>query len=166
MLQSVLLILLIIGGFWVAANIRRKSPDERRRLIWRCAVTVLVLLLLLLVATGRMHWLFALIGALLPFIRPLLGIGVQLLPLWLRRKHSQTHQQSSAAPPPVMDVQEALDILGLKGNIASGDITSTMINDAHRRLIQKMHPDRGGSDYLAAKINRARDLLLTMVKKT
>ncbi|WP_417318502.1 hypothetical protein [Emcibacter sp.] len=55
----------------------------------------------------------------------------------------------------VMDREEALDVLGLRGNP-----TVTEIKDAHHKLIRKIHPDQGGSDYLAMKINDARDVLL------
>lgn len=50
---------------------------------------------------------------------------------------------------------EALQILGLSGNPSREDIIT-----AHRRLINKLHPDRGGSDFLAARVNQARDILL------
>jgi DnaJ-class molecular chaperone len=53
-----------------------------------------------------------------------------------------------------MSASQALDILGLKE-----DATKEEIVQAHRRMMQKVHPDRGGSTYLATKINAAKDLL-------
>jgi len=54
-----------------------------------------------------------------------------------------------------MDVSQALQILGL-AEVAS----KQEVLDAHRKLMQKLHPDRGGSNFLAAQVNRAKDVLL------
>ena len=59
------------------------------------------------------------------------------------------------APSADVTVEEAWAILGL----APG-ADSEAIKAAHHRLMKQMHPDHGGSDYLATKINRARDVLL------
>lgn len=68
--------------------------------------------------------------------------------------------RNAKRPPPVgartdMSRDEALAVLGLAEG-ATGD----EIKAAHRRLIQRMHPDVGGSADLAARINRAKDVLL------
>jgi DnaJ-class molecular chaperone len=52
-------------------------------------------------------------------------------------------------------VEEAYAILGLA---PGADVEA--IRAAHRRLMKQLHPDHGGTDYLATKINRARDVLL------
>lgn len=85
-----------------------------------------------------------------------------LLEAYLDRAHGDTWRDAASdtgarAPGPDagMTRDEALAILGLRP-----DATSEEIRDAHRRLMQRFHPDRGGSDYLAAKINEAKRLLL------
>jgi DnaJ domain len=54
-----------------------------------------------------------------------------------------------------MTPEEAYAILGLNAGA-----TADEVKEAHHRLMVKLHPDHGGSDYLAAQINRARDILL------
>ena len=67
---------------------------------------------------------------------------------------------AAGAPPPrrqgsSMTRAEAYEVLGLK---AGADPET--IHAAHRRLMRMAHPDTGGSDWLASRINQARDVLL------
>lgn len=86
--------------------------------------------------------------------------ATKLLNVYLAKYHGARfgggeHQQAASNNSSDMSDQEALDILGLTAGAGRDDIVK-----AHRALIGKMHPDKGGSTYLATKINAARDHLL------
>jgi DnaJ homolog subfamily C member 19 len=64
------------------------------------------------------------------------------------------------AAPPGLSPSDARAILGVEARA-----TPAEIRDAHRRLIERNHPDRGGTAALAARINAARDVLLRETPK-
>jgi hypothetical protein len=247
-------ILLVVGAiglvywYWVQG-----MPPAKRRITHRNALLfALGGVLVLLAATGRTHWLFGLLGGLLPFAQriamallqakamqwlagamsgparqagqqsevatgmmrmsldhasgrldgevlrgdfagrrlsempfdDLLALlaelraadpqGAALLESFLEREHAtawsaSSRQEGEQPSPPSIEQEgeqpsppsiefseaEARQILGVD---AGADADA--IRAAHRRLIQRLHPDRGGSPYLAAQINRAKELLL------
>lgn len=88
--------------------------------------------------------------------------GARLLEAYLDRVHPEWRddlagdaRQQPTASSGDMTVEEAYAILGL----APG-ADAAAIKAAHHRLMMQLHPDHGGTDYLATKINRARDVLL------
>lgn len=233
--------LVLLGLFFAGRWFVRSPTPSVSRLLRRGAVVLGLLALLALAASGRLHWVIALAGALLAaLIRllPVLRYAPVLHQLWRRMRSGapstpagdtstvQTrfvrlsldhasgqmrgeilegvftgkglHELSRAqlidlfkeyqladrdsanllaafldraygpgwrngtnarpkgwSDPGRMTREEAYRVLGLQPGASDSDITA-----AHRRLMQKLHPDRGGSDYLAAEINQAKNLLL------
>ncbi|MBV1951016.1 MAG: aconitate hydratase [Cycloclasticus sp.] len=128
----------------VAANIRKT--------LW----LLLGLGLIFLAISGRLNIIFAFIGSAIPFIARQLPNILRILGV------AKTVKQASARPdnkPNIkvtnMSSEEALKILGL----ATGASKSEVLQ-AHKRLMHKLHPDKGGSTYLASQLNNARDTLL------
>lgn len=102
--------------------------------------------------------------ALLRLCRDQDGQSAQVLEAYLDRLHPGWREEGpaedgggSAAPPPggTMTRAQALAVLGLAEGATREDIKA-----AYQRIIGGLHPDRGGSDYLAALVNEARDVLL------
>ncbi len=80
-----------------------------------------------------------------------------LLNAYMARRFAGTQSNGERQPPPPashLNIDEARQILGVQDTATREEIIK-----AHKRLIQKLHPDRGGNDYLAAKVNAAKDLL-------
>lgn len=71
------------------------------------------------------------------------------------RKEKTTRRATGRATRGETEKEEAYKLLGLKAGASV-----EQIKDAHRRLIKKFHPDQGGSDDFAARLNRAKEILL------
>ncbi|MGE0499901.1 MAG: DnaJ domain-containing protein [Rhizobiaceae bacterium] len=78
-------------------------------------------------------------------------------PVW--RDDAQAHGDDRKGVAPgsgAMTKEEAYKVLGLESGASAADVRK-----AHRRLMQRLHPDMGGSSFLAARINEAKDVLLS-----
>lgn len=91
--------------------------------------------------------------------------SAQILEAYLDRVHpswredmARGEREMASGPDGRMGPEEAYEILGLERGA-----TEEQIRKAHRELMLKLHPDRGGSTYLASKINEAKDILLREV---
>lgn len=156
--------LLVIAGIIVLTmmwwrSVRARPEAERRKYILKSAVFALAAVMIVLAAAGRLHWVVAAAGAVAAFIPRLVGL-LKYIPLIDRlvkgyRSNPQQNGKSSGPASAGMSREEALAVLGLKDGATRQDVTG-----AHRRLMQKVHPDRGGSDYMAAQLNKAKDTLL------
>lgn len=111
-------------------------------------------------------WIAALGGLSLAFLLILTGrggialgaltlFGPLLYQQWQAARGKRIGGAAARRGPGLMSRQEAYEVLGLRPNA-----TEAEIREAHRRLMRGAHPDAGGSDWLAARVNQARDILL------
>ena len=78
-------------------------------------------------------------------------------PVWRQNAKADNGNGLGGAPGSgAMTKEEAYKVLGLETGAAAADVRK-----AHRRLMQRLHPDLGGSSFLAARINEAKDVLLS-----
>lgn len=124
----------------------KAGPEEIKAALQALGVVVVAIALFFMAVSGRLPAALALVAALLPF-----------LPLLFRKKPPEPEEFPSPPAPlnQPMTRAEALKILGLPD-----DADEKAIAAAYKNLIKKVHPDQEGSEWLAAKLNEARDFLL------
>ena len=230
-MAKLVVLLAIIIGLWYWWTYQRRLPDNKRRpFLWKSAFWLVLGTAVYLVLSGRMHWLGAVIAAIIPVAKALFIWGSRALPLlrmagrfkstpsqfrtqsllvtinfangqisgeiltgdfagkqlselssdelqalmeqlkntdresyillqaYLLRSGSSNYQSSDSYQPnnyTELSENEAYEVLGLPTTASKDEVIK-----AHKRLMQRLHPDRGGSDYLAAKINAAKDKLI------
>lgn len=141
---------MLTGMVWLMHAFARASVADIKTLLnWVAALGGISLALLLLLS-GRL---------------PLAIFASSLIfPLLWNRFLGRFFQMRGNAPPGDgpkrardggMTREEAYQVLGLQPGASEADIRA-----AHRRLMAAAHPDRGGSDWIAARLNQARDVLL------
>jgi len=234
--RFIIVLLLLCVAVYAIYRFKRLHKEAKKQLSRKLILAALFLLLLVLAATGRLNWIAAAIGALLPLvpriIRFAMSFGPTLSPYFRRYQQNkqssmqtrflslqinllsgelqgevlegsykgeklqlmtivqlcellQECQQQDAESAglliaymqrmhpgwkpegetgshysgntSVMTEQQARDILGV-----SVSATKSEIIKAYKRLMQKLHPDRGGTDYLAVQINKAKEVLLKL----
>jgi DnaJ family protein C protein 19 len=123
----------------------------KRLLAWT-GIGLLALAVIFLAATGRMGAALAGLAGLMIWasrILNLIQMGRQFGGVFGKRKGE------AKSPSSTMTEDEAYRVLGLTPGASEDEIKA-----AHRGLIEQIHPDHGGSDYLAAKVNLAKDFLV------
>lgn len=127
---------------WAAQRFSKAEVSGIKALLaWVTALAGLSLVALLLF-TGR--------GA------TALGGLVLLGPLaWSWWQEAQNRGQQPGTPAGRMGRTEALSVLGLQDPVSESDVRTAWV-----RLMRVAHPDGGGSDWLAARVNQAKDVLL------
>jgi len=144
MVYAISAIIVIFSIIYVLKRFQKNS----QRIFFLISIVVIFLVL-----TGRAHWISAIVVALIPLVKKLFLI-LRYLPI-LQRFSSFYRQKKHGESKQSMSITEAADILNVSENASKDEIIL-----AHKKAMQKNHPDKGGSKEIASKINTAKKRLL------
>lgn len=167
--MTALLVLLLLGVLIATLQARRPAGAAPKRSKRPSAINPYWLLGALLLGAVLLrfgvNWLVVAGGVVVAAVRSLLPL-LRFLPL-LQSLHRGARPSAGGWAPPGasgssgsrerprrMTREEALQVLGLDESATRDDVQRE-----YRRLMRKVHPDLGGSSYLAAKLNEAKDVL-------
>jgi hypothetical protein len=161
-MYQLLVILFIVLAVLGIRHISKQPEDIRPSLRLRYGLYALLGLAILLVFSGKLHWVAGAIAAILPIIQRFFPLLVRFLPFF-KNKVTETSQKKTSTPSNAMDAEmdlkRALQVFGFEALPSEEKVVQR-----HRELMQKNHPDRGGSDFLASQINQAKEVLVNAQK--
>lgn len=139
----------LIGGIWLLRKYAKLSPKQSRIFTSKVVAVAVMGFSGLLMLRGQFG-----IGVGL-FIFGMGLYGTAQLPSVKSLWESRQGRTQNAVAPRDKKREQALAVLGLKAGASEDDIRR-----AHRLMMKDHHPDAGGSEEMASKINAAKDLLL------
>lgn len=137
---------LLIGIYALSRFFVKADVDDIKALILSAFTITICVALFVLAVTGRLPTAIALVAAIAPFI---VAFYTKKM-----RPSRYDHQVDDSTKTP-MSVKEAFEILGLEEGASDEEIKTS-----YKKLMKKVHPDSEGSEWMAAKLNEAKDLLL------
>ena len=141
-----LIIGLLIGAYALYRFFINASIAQIKALFLAAGIATLVIALFYMAVTGKLAAALGLGAALIPFV---------IAYLRERRAADTPSTPHFSKGDKIESREDALAVLGLDNNA-----DEKQINSAYKNLMQKFHPDHEGSEWIAAKLNEARDLLL------
>ncbi len=158
MFYSILLVAAIAGGLYVAKRWSTVPIEKRKDFVMKVALWGSAAIVVLLVVGGRAHWLMGVLAALIAVAGRAMQLA-QFVPIFKNLfgdgQVGGSKGQHAASQNKVMTRKDAAQILGVDENASPEEVRL-----AHKKLMQKIHPDRGGTDALAAQINNAKEILI------
>ena len=163
MFSSLIVIAAIVALIYASKRWSSLPEEERASFAKKALLYGGSAAILGLVVAGRAHWLMGVLAGLLA-VAGRAAQFAQYVPMFKKvfgeeggGNNSSGRNNSGQSPISQLNMsqQDAADILGVEPNASAEEIRA-----AHKKLMQKMHPDRGGSQALAKQINLAKDILL------
>ena len=158
-------VVVLVLGLWAVNSFSKADPKQAARVVRALGGAALLIVAVFLLLRGE-------IGLAVP--AGLIGLGLlgwvsmqprdlfaayfdRRAPGWREYAQGNAGAGGGSRPPSggKMTEEEAYQILGLQPGASADDI-----GRAHRTLMKKLHPDQGGTTYLAARVNEAKDVLL------
>ena len=146
-LGGLVLLLMVIG---ISNTYDASKLPFLKKVLKVFIILALIFGLVFLVVTGRLSAIYAILGGLTIWLIRLLQLGI------LYKNFKEVFKfKEKVSKDSDMDIKEAYEILGLKPGA-----TKEEINKAYKDLMSKLHPDHGGNEYFAMRLNLAKGILL------